>query len=44
MYRDVFGLTNKPFGNTPDPAFFYFSTDHRQALVTVGKSVETGVV
>jgi general secretion pathway protein A len=39
MYRDAFGLRNKPFGNTPDPAFFYFSMDHRQALVTVNQGI-----
>lgn len=40
MYRDCFGLRCKPFGNTPDPTFFYFSYEHRQALVTLGRGIE----
>ena len=39
MYRDRFGLKCKPFGNTPDPLFFYFSADHRQALVTLNQGI-----
>jgi hypothetical protein len=39
VYRDRFGLKCKPFGNTPDPLFFYFSADHRQGLVTLSQSV-----
>ena len=39
MYRDRFGLKCKPFGNTPDPLFFYFSTDHRQGLVTLSQGI-----
>ncbi len=39
MYRDCFGLRYKPFGNTPDPTFFYFSADHRQALVTLSRGI-----
>ncbi len=40
MYQDRFGLRGKPFGNTPDPAFFYFSTDHRRALVTLSRGIQ----
>ena len=39
MYRDRFGLECKPFGNTPDPLFFYFSADHRQGLVTLSQGI-----
>ena len=39
MYRDRFGLKCKPFGNTPDPLFFYFSADHRQGLVTLSQGI-----
>ena len=39
MYRDRFGLQCKPFGNTPDPLFFYFSADHRQGLVTLSQGI-----
>ena len=39
MYRDRFGLKCKPFGNTPDPLFFYFSADHRQGLVTLSRGI-----
>ncbi|MGD8878380.1 MAG: OmpA family protein [Syntrophobacterales bacterium] len=39
MYRDRFGLKCKPFGNTPDPLFFYFSADHRQGLVALNRGI-----
>lgn len=39
VYRDRFGLKCKPFGNTPDPLFFYFSADHRQGLVTLIRGI-----
>ncbi len=39
MYRNRFGLECKPFGNTPDPMFFYFSADHRQGLVTLSQGI-----
>jgi type II secretory pathway predicted ATPase ExeA/outer membrane protein OmpA-like peptidoglycan-associated protein len=39
VYRDRFGLKCKPFGNTPDPLFFYFSADHRQGLVTLSQGI-----
>jgi len=40
MYRECFGLRCKPFGNTPDPNFFYFAPDHRKAIVTLSKGIE----
>jgi len=32
MYLDHFNLSHKPFSLTPDPAFLYLSTTHREAL------------
>jgi len=32
MYLDHFNLQHKPFSLTPDPAFLYLSTTHREAL------------
>ncbi len=32
MYKDFFGLQEYPFNMTPDPAFLYFSHNHRIAL------------
>jgi type II secretory pathway predicted ATPase ExeA/outer membrane protein OmpA-like peptidoglycan-associated protein len=40
MYEDFFGLRCKPFGNTPDPNFFYFAPEHWQALVSLSKGIE----
>jgi general secretion pathway protein A len=31
-YLEYFGLSEKPFGMTPDPAFYYESKQHREAL------------
>ena len=31
-YYDVLGLQTEPFSTSPDPAFFYRSTSHQQAL------------
>lgn len=32
MYLDYFNLLEKPFSTSPDPRFFYLSTQHREAL------------
>jgi type II secretory pathway predicted ATPase ExeA/outer membrane protein OmpA-like peptidoglycan-associated protein len=40
MYEDFFGLRCKPFGNTPDPNFFYFAPEHWQSLVSLSKGIE----
>lgn len=32
MYESYWGLTIKPFDNTPDPRFFYTSSQHEEAL------------
>jgi type II secretory pathway predicted ATPase ExeA len=40
MFEDYFGLTAKPFGKTPDPAFLYESKQHREALARLEYAVE----
>ena len=32
MYEKHWGLVDKPFRNTPDPNYFYFSRQHEEAL------------
>lgn len=32
MYKEFFGITQKPFAITPDPNFLYMSDGHREAL------------
>ncbi len=32
MYEEYWGLTEKPFENTPDPRFIYYSSQHEEAL------------
>jgi len=32
MYREYWGLQEKPFENTPDPRFFYLSSEHEEGL------------
>ena len=31
-YTDYFGLTEKPFSLTPDPAYYFESRSHKDAL------------
>ena len=33
MYEKYWGLTEKPFENTPDPRFMYYSKKHEEALM-----------
>jgi type II secretory pathway predicted ATPase ExeA len=33
MYQDYWGFKEKPFENTPDPRFLYYSSKHREALM-----------
>jgi type II secretory pathway predicted ATPase ExeA len=40
MFEEHFGLTTKPFGKTPDPAFLYESPQHREALARLEYAVE----
>jgi general secretion pathway protein A len=35
MYTEFFGLTETPFGFSPDPSFLYLSPDHEEALRTI---------
>lgn len=35
MYRAHFGLIHPPFNNTPDPAFYYSTPDHEEAIATL---------
>jgi general secretion pathway protein A len=46
LYRSHFGLTYGPFNITPDPAFLYLSTSHREALaqLTYGIKARKGFV
>lgn len=39
MYEEYWGLTEKPFQNTPDPRFFYFSPQHEDALMKLTYAV-----
>ncbi len=32
MYEAYWGLSEKPFENTPDPKFFYYSLQHKEAV------------
>ena len=40
MFEEHFGFTTKPFGKTPDPAFLYESTQHKEALARLEYAVE----
>ncbi len=33
MYREYWGFQEKPFENTPDPRFIYYSSKHEEALM-----------
>lgn len=33
MYEDYWGFKEKPFENTPDPRFIYYSSQHEEALM-----------
>jgi hypothetical protein len=36
MYKDFFGLTEAPFGITPDTDFFYAYRSHHSAMPVFG--------
>src|SRR5688572_15634016 len=40
MFEEYFGLTAKPFGKTPDPAFLYESHQHKEALARLEYAVD----
>ena len=42
VYNEFFGFERAPFNNTPDPAFFYASPSHQEALATMVYGVEQG--
>lgn len=46
MYKDYFGLNNKPFSIAPDPHYLYMSERHREALAHLiyGLQTEGGFV
>lgn len=40
MYKEFYGLIEKPFSKTPDPRFLYMSTGHQEALARLEYAVE----
>lgn len=40
MYKDFYGLTEKPFNKTPDPRFLFESHKHAEALARLQYAVE----
>lgn len=40
MYKDFYGLSEKPFSKTPDPRFLYLSRGHREALARLQYVIE----
>ncbi len=43
MYKEFWGLKEKPFRNTPDPKFLYYSTQHEDALMKLSYAVNEGL-
>jgi general secretion pathway protein A len=40
MYKEFYGLREKPFSKTPDPRFLYLSRGHREALARLQYVIE----
>ena len=40
MYKEFYGLIEKPFSKTPDPRFLYLSKGHREALARLQYVIE----
>ena len=40
MYNSYFGFTESPFSISPDPAFFYRSEQHEEALANLVYGVQ----
>ncbi|BEH09795.1 MULTISPECIES: ExeA family protein [Geobacter] len=40
MYREFYGLREKPFSKTPDPRYLFLSRGHREALARLQYAVE----
>lgn len=43
MYEEYWGFKEKPFKNTPDPRFFYQSSEHEEALMKLYYTVQEGL-
>jgi general secretion pathway protein A len=46
MYREYYGLSERPFDLTPDPRYLYLTPMHREALAAVqyGITARRGIV
>ena len=42
MYKQFWGLNEKPFENTPDPKFIYYSRQHEEALTRMLYAIKEG--
>ena len=42
MYREFYGLKEKPFNILPDPDFFYLSPWHQQAITHIEYGLMNG--
>jgi len=42
MYEKYWALTEKPFDNTPDPRFMYYSNKHEEALTRILYAIKEG--
>jgi len=42
MFLEFYGLSEQPFGVTPDPRFLYLSPGHREALASIYYGIEVG--
>ena len=40
MYKEFYGLREKPFALTPDPQFLYLSDSHRTAIDSLHYGIE----
>ncbi len=43
MYKAYWGLTEKPFVNTPDPRFLYYSREHEEAFSRLMYAVQSNL-
>ena len=43
MYESHWGLTEKPFQNTWDPRFFYYTPQHRDAIMKLNYCIQDGM-
>src|SRR5437870_1698759 len=41
MFLEYYGLTEQPFGVTPDPRFLYLGSKHREALAALDYGTKT---